>query len=77
MNPKNQTFEQSMEKLERIVKTMEQGEAPLEKSLKLFREGTELIRTCEEILSNAELEVKKIVADETGSPVEEPFQDEP
>lgn len=75
MNPKNQTFEQSMAQLEQIVKTMERGEAPLEESLELFRKGCALVRTCQDILNTAELEVKKITADETSSAKEEPFQD--
>ena len=59
MNEKNATFEQNMQKLEQIVRTMEQGDIPLEESLKLFREGTQLVETCGKLLDKAELEVKK------------------
>lgn len=76
MNAKNKTFEQSMARLEEIVKNMERGEAPLEESLKLFQEGTELIRSCGKILEDAELQVKKIMTAPDGSPVEVEFEHE-
>lgn len=76
MNEKNMTFEQSMARLEQIVRTMERVDAPLEESLKLFQEGTELVRSCNQLLENAQLQVKKIMTAEDGSPVEEEFQDE-
>ena len=66
-------FEQSMVRLEQIVRVLEQGEAPLEESLKLFQEGTELVRTCNQLLENAQLQVKKIMTAPDGSPVEEDF----
>ncbi len=76
MNEKNITFEQSMQRLEQIVRIMERGEAPLEESLKLFQEGTELVRSCNALLEKANLEVKKIVTAPDGTPMEEPFHDE-
>ena len=71
------TFEASMARLEQIVRTMERGDVPLDESLKLFQEGTELIRSCGKLLDDAELQVKKILAGPDGSPVEEDFNDEP
>lgn len=76
MNEKNMTFEQSMQRLEQIVRTMERGEAQLDESLKLFQEGTELVRACEKLLADAELQVKKVMTAPDGSPVLEDFQDE-
>ena len=76
MNEKNMTFEQSMQRLEQIVRTMERGDAPLEESLKLFQEGTDLVRNCNQLLENAQLQVKKIMTAPDGSPVEEAFLDE-
>ena len=75
MNKPNATFEQSMQRLEQIVRAMERGDVPLEESLKLFQEGTELVRTCNELLENAQLQVKKIMTAPDGSPVEEDFID--
>ena len=76
MNPENMTFEASMVRLEQIVRTMERGDAPLEESLKLFQEGTELVRNCGKLLEEAELQVKKIMTAPDGGPVEEVFIDE-
>ena len=76
MNQENRTFEESMLRLEQIVRTMERGDAPLEESLKLFQEGTELVRNCGKLLEEAELQVKKIMTAPDGSPVEEVFIDE-
>lgn len=73
MNPKNKTFEENMLRLEQIVRAMEQGDVPLDESLKLFREGTVLVETCGKLLDEAEMEVKKITADDDGTPCEEDF----
>ena len=73
MNEKNMTFEQSMQRLEQIVRAMERGDVALEESLKLFQEGTELVRSCTELLDNAQLQVKKILVGPDGAPTEEEF----
>ena len=73
MNQKNHTFEENMHRLEQIVRAMERGDVPLEESLKLFQEGTELVRSCGKLLDEAELQVKKIATAADGSPVEEDF----
>lgn len=76
MNPQNQTFEASMQRLEQIVRAMERGDVALEESLKLFQEGTELVRNCGKLLDEAELQVKKVMTDANGAPVLEEFKDE-
>ena len=76
MSQKNSTFEENMQRLEQIVRAMERGDVPLEESLKLFQEGTELVRTCGKLLDEAELQVKKIMTAPDGSPVEEDFGDD-
>ena len=77
MNPQNKTYEESMARLEQIVRAMERGDVALDESLKLFQEGTELVRSCQKLLDDAQLQVKKIMTVPDGSPVEEDFQDEP
>lgn len=72
-NEKNLTFEQSMAKLEGIVKLLEKGDAPLDELLALFTEGTELIRVCGGMLDNAEQKVLKLRKGADGAPIEEPF----
>jgi exodeoxyribonuclease VII small subunit len=76
MNQNNMTFEHSMQRLEQIVRAMERGDVALEESLKLFQEGTELVRNCNQLLDDAQLQVKKIMTAPDGSPVEEDFIDE-
>ena len=76
MNQKNASFESNMQRLEQIVRAMERGDVPLEESLKLFQEGTELVRSCNQLLDQAQLQVKKIMTAPDGSPVEEDFNDE-
>ena len=76
MNPANMTFEASMARPEQIVRAMERGDVALEESLKLFQEGTELVRNCQKMLNEAQLQVKMIMTAPDGSPVEEEFHDE-
>ena len=74
MNQSNRSFEESLARLEQIVRAMERGEVPLEESLRLFQEGTELVRNCQQLLDHAQLQVKKIMTAADGSPIEEDFQ---
>lgn len=77
MSKKNQSFEEKIDRLSQIVRSMERGDVALEESLKLFQEGTELVRSCGKLLDEAELQVSKISTAADGSPVEEDFTDEP
>ncbi len=74
-NPK--TFEASMQRLEEIVRTMERGELPLEQSLKLFEEGTALVRTCGTMLDEAEMKIVKLMKGPDGESVEQELHDVP
>ena len=69
----NISFEQSLERLEKIVKELEQGEAPLDQALELFDEGVRLIRDCGKKLDAAEQKVKKLVKGPDGEPQETKF----
>ena len=72
----SRTFEQSMQRLEQIVRTMERGDVPLEQSLQLFEEGTALVRQCGSLLDCAEMQVKQVMKGPDGAPVEMEFQNE-
>lgn len=76
MSKQNKSFEENMQRLEQIVRTMERGDVALEESLKLFQEGTELVASCGKLLDDAELQVRKVVAQTDGTPSEEVFVDE-
>jgi exodeoxyribonuclease VII small subunit len=54
-------FEESLERLEAIVKTLEEGELPLEETLRLFEEGQALLKGCGELLARAELRVQELL----------------
>ena len=66
MAEKKKTFEQAMTRLEEIVALLEKGEAPLEESLKLFEEGTGLMKQCSTLLDKAEQKVTKLTAGADG-----------
>ncbi len=72
----SKTFEAAMKRLEEIVRTMERGELPLEESLKLFEEGTALVRSCTAQLDEAEMKIVKLMKGPDGAPIEQEFADE-
>jgi|UniRef100_A0A7V3PST4 exodeoxyribonuclease VII small subunit len=69
-------FEQALAELEKIVKQLESGNLPLEKSLELFERGVKLARQCKEKLSEAELKVNKLIEEKEGEMGELPFAEE-
>ena len=75
MNEQNRSFEQNMQRLEHIVRSLERGDVPLEESLKLFQEGTELVRVCGVVLDKAEQQLRMIVPNADGTPSEEVLED--
>ena len=75
MSTQNKSFEENMKRLEQIVRALERGDVALEESLKLFQEGTGLVASCEKLLDDPELQVKKIASGADGTPVEEEFKD--
>lgn len=56
-------FEQSLEKLQKIVASLEQGEMSLEDSLKAFEQGIQLSASCEKTLNSAEQRIEQILDD--------------
>ena len=57
-NINNITFEDAMGRLEEIVKYLESGNAPLDKSLEVFEEGVALVKLCNQKLDSAEQKVR-------------------
>ena len=76
MAGKKLSFEQSMARLDEIVRHLEKGDMPLNDSLALFEEGTALIRSCEKQLDEAEQKVVKLRQGPDREPEELPFEDE-
>lgn len=69
-------FEASLAALEKIVRELERGDLPLEKSLELFEQGVKLSRDCQERLNQAERRVEVLLRDTEGRPVLSAFDDE-
>jgi exodeoxyribonuclease VII small subunit len=66
-------FEDALNKLEKIVSQLEQGDTSLEESLKLFEEGVRLSRLCNEKLDEAEKRVEVLLKGEDGTLRAQPF----
>lgn len=57
---KNQSFEASLEELEKIVSALEAGNVPLDKAIEHYTKGVELQKLCQKKLDEAKLKVEKI-----------------
>ena len=55
------TFEHAMTRLEQIVAELEQGELGLDRSLKKFDEGVQLVNFCNEQLEEARSQVELLL----------------
>lgn len=73
MSETSKTFEQSITRLDEIVKLMERGSVPLEQALQLFQEGTALVKSCNSMLDKAELEVVRLMKSADSTPAETEF----
>lgn len=70
-----ESFEASLAELEQVVKQLEAGDLPLEKSLALFERGISLSDTCRKKLEEAETRVEILIRKE-GKIQPEPFRPE-
>lgn len=71
--PKNtekepKSFEIAMAELDGLVEKMEAGQLPLEESLAAYQRGTELLRYCEKVLTDAEQRIQVLTASAGASP---------
>lgn len=70
------SFEQSLARLDEIVKMLESGTAPLEQSMKLYEEGIALVRFCNGELDKTESKIKLLRLGGDGSVVAEDLDKE-
>ena len=63
-------FEEAMAKLEETVKKLEGRETTLDESMELFEEGVKLSRVCQQLLSEAQMKVTKLVGGDEKEEVE-------
>ena len=66
-------FEASLDKLEKLVEKMEDGDLTLEESLKIFEEGVKLTKECQQALADAEQKVKLLI-EESGEVTSTDFE---
>ena len=59
-------FEEAMARLETIVSELENGDLPLDESLKIFEEGIKLSKACLKLLDDAERKVEILIQDKDG-----------
>jgi exodeoxyribonuclease VII small subunit len=60
------TFEESLKRLEQILAALEQDQAGLDASLKLFEEGIEILRSASSELGRAETKVQMLLEKSDG-----------
>ena len=72
---KKLSFEQAAARIDEIVRLLERGDAPLDKSLALFEEGAKLIKTCGKMLDDAEQKVVRLQKGADSRPEELDFDD--
>ena len=63
------SFEAALAELETIVRSLEQGSEPLDKSIELYQRGDRLKRHCEARLKAAQARIDQISLDAEGKPV--------
>ncbi len=73
MDQTNMKFEDAMQRLDEIVRLLEQGDASLDQSLALFEEGSGLLRRCSSLLDAAEQKVTELQKGLNDAPTDIPF----
>ena len=66
-------FEDALARLEVILSELEQGELPMDASLKIFEEGVRLSKQCMKLLEDAEKKVEVLLQDPDGKTRPQPF----
>jgi exodeoxyribonuclease VII small subunit len=70
-----ETFETCLDELEKVVRELEGGDLPLERSLELFERGMGLSDSCRKQLEAAETRVEMLIRN-AGKLTAEPFRPE-
>ena len=75
MNEQSFNFEESMEKLEKIVKSLESENKSLEKNIQLFEEGLAISKKLQDHLESAEKKIEVLSKDQNGEIKTETFEE--
>ena len=73
-SPKPYSFEKNLERLDGIVRELEDADLPLEKALQLYEEGMKLSEVCHKQLEEAEGKVEILTKKAGGKVAAEPFE---
>ncbi len=71
---KEMKFEAALNRLEQIVRKLEEGDGSLDDSLKMFEEGVRLARFCGEKIDHAEKRIEQLMKTEDGGTRVAPFE---
>lgn len=69
----SEKFEESINKLEEIVRQLEDGNVSLDESLSLFEQGIKLSKSCQKMLDNAEKKVSVLISSPEGETEKQDF----
>ena len=73
---KAEPFEKNLERLDAIVRQLEDADLPLEKALNLYEDGMKISEVCQRQLQEAEGRVQILMKKAGGKVVAEPFEPE-
>ena len=59
----DETYETKVEQLKKIIEKIEDGNTPLDESIRLYEQGAALVKQCEEILNEAEVKITTLSRD--------------
>ena len=72
------SFEDALERLEGMVRELEEGQHGLDEALARYEEGVKLLRRCHDLLRRAERRIEVVAGvDAEGNPITTPFEDPP
>ena len=70
-------FEEALEKLEGIVRHLEEGHTPLSEALAHYEQGVKYLKHCHQLLENVERRIELLSGvDAEGHPISEPLDDQ-
>lgn len=73
---KKERFEDYLNKVEKIVSELEEGNLPLEESLARYEEGVKTLKKCYEIIKAMEKRVEILVKDPSGQMQPRPYKND-
>ncbi len=70
---KRSSFQEEVERLEAIVRQLEDEDVDLDRALVLFEDGVKRLKSARALLAEAEVTVKRVIAEADGTVAEEPL----